>query len=146
MTVSAVTMKHDRTAPALPRGRLIFAIDATASREPTWAIACDLQAKMFREVAPIGHLDVQLVYYRGAECRASKWVESGDQLAYLMNHIECEAGQTQIGRVLAHVLRETEQAAVGAAIFIGDAMEESLDELTGMASKLGTLQTPRLLA
>ena len=44
-------------SPTLPRGRLMFALDATASREPTWAIARDLQAKMFREAAPIGRLD-----------------------------------------------------------------------------------------
>ena len=33
-------------SPALPRGRLMFALDATASRAPTWAIARELQAKM----------------------------------------------------------------------------------------------------
>ena len=69
-------------SPALPRGRLMFALDATASRAPTWAIARELQAKMFREAAPIGKLDVQLVYYRGDECRTSKWVSSGEQLAH----------------------------------------------------------------
>ena len=79
-------------SPALPRGRLMFALDATASRAPTWAIARELQAKMFREAAPIGKLNVQLVYYRGDECRTSKWVSSGEQLAHLMNRINCEAG------------------------------------------------------
>jgi hypothetical protein len=97
---------------------------------------------MFRETAPIGRLDVQLVYYRGDECRHSKWVESGEHLAQLMSRIECVSGVTQIARVLAHALRETEEAAVQAVIFIGDAMEETLDQLTGMASKLGALQTP----
>ena len=72
-------------SPALPRGRLMFALDATASRAPTWAIARELQAKMFREAAPIGKLNVQLIYYRGDECRTSKWVSSGEQLAHLMN-------------------------------------------------------------
>ena len=47
------------------RGRLIFALDATASREPTWDMAAQLQAAMFEEAAKIGGLDVQLVYYRG---------------------------------------------------------------------------------
>src|SRR2546427_10583942 len=54
------------------RGRLIFALDATMSRQPTWDTACRLQADMFHEAAAIGGLDVQLVYYRGLhECRAS---------------------------------------------------------------------------
>src|ERR1700680_831989 len=47
------------------RGRLIFALDATLSRQPTWDTACRLQADMFREAASIGGLDIQLGYYRG---------------------------------------------------------------------------------
>src|SRR5262249_49736659 len=138
------TVAHGQS-PALPRGRLMFALDATASRAPTWAIARDLQAKMFRAAAPIGHLDVQLVYYRADECRTSKWVSSGAQLAQLMNRIECEAGYTQIGRVLAHALRATEKAAVQALVFIGDAMEEEIEELAAMAGKLGKLGVPIFL-
>ena len=127
---------------ALPHGRLMFALDATASRGPTWAIARNLQTKMFREVAPIGKLDVQLVYYRGDECRASKWVSSGEQLAHLMDRIDCESGYTQIGRVLEHALLENEKAAVHALVFIGDAMEEQIDVLADAAGKLGTQGVP----
>jgi hypothetical protein len=43
------------------RGRLIFALDATASREPTWDMAAQLQASMFEQAAMIGGLDVQLL-------------------------------------------------------------------------------------
>jgi hypothetical protein len=135
----------DNSSPALPRGRLMFALDATASRAPTWAIARDLQAKMFREAALIGHLDVQLAYYRADECRASKWVSSGEQLAHLMHHIECEAGYTQIGRLLAHALRETEKATVQALVFIGDAMEEEIEDLAAKAGNLGKLGVPIFL-
>jgi len=129
-------------SPTLPRGRMMFALDATASREPTWAIARDLQAKMFRQAAPVGKLDVQLVYYRGDECRASKWVSSGEQLAHLMNRIDCEGGYTQIGRVLDHALRENEKAAVQALVFIGDAIEEQIETLGAAAGKLGTQGVP----
>ena len=80
--------------PALPRGRLVFGVDATASRAETWAIARDLQAQMFREAAPIGQLDLQLVFYGGNRCRASKWTSSGEQLAQLMNRVECASGMT----------------------------------------------------
>src|SRR6516225_4686346 len=139
-----VSCLHDQS-PALPRGRLMFALDATASRAPTWAIARYLQAKMFRAAAPIGQLDVQLVYYRADQCSASKWVSSGEHLAQLMNRIECETGYTQIGRVLAHALRENEKAAVQALVFIGDAMEEQIEELAAMASKLGKLGVPIFL-
>ncbi len=112
--------------------RLIFALDATASRQPTWDTACQLQAEMFRAV-PAG-LDVQLVYYRSLnECRASRWVSSGERLAQLMSRIKCQAGVTQIGRVLAHAGREAEKAKVRAMVFIGDAMEENIDELAAAA-------------
>ncbi|MDE2470743.1 MAG: VWA domain-containing protein, partial [Bradyrhizobium sp.] len=57
------------------RGRLVFALDATMSRQPTWDMACTLQADMFREAEALGSLDIRLVYYRGFnECRASAWI------------------------------------------------------------------------
>src|ERR671912_171178 len=84
------------TAPG-QRGRLIFPLDATMSRQPTWDTACSLQADMFREAAAIGGLDVQLVYFRGlTECRASRWVSDAEKLAGLMTRIDCRGGHTQI--------------------------------------------------
>src|SRR5437773_11224609 len=78
------------------RGRLIFALDATMSRQPTWDTACQLQGEMFRETGAIGGLDVQLLYFRGLnECRASRWVSDGAGLGDLMVRIQCQAGQTQ---------------------------------------------------
>src|SRR5262245_52864941 len=84
------------------RGRLIFALDATASRQPTWDTACKLQAEMFHEVASARGLDLQLVFYRGlGECRASRWISNPEQLAKTMSQIVCRAGETQIGKVLS---------------------------------------------
>ena len=97
-----------------PRGRLIFALDATMSRQPTWDTACRLQGEMFREAASIGGLEIQLVYYRGlAECRASTWVSQADKLARLMEHIDCRGGHTQIGKVLNDVLAKNRFVADG---------------------------------
>src|SRR5437588_12960502 len=80
------------------RGRLIFALDATMSRQPTWDEACRLQADMFQEAAAIGGLDVQLAYYRGlTECRASRFVSDARLLGGLMEKIDCRGGHTQIG-------------------------------------------------
>src|SRR5712671_2784918 len=68
------------------RGRLVFALDATMSRQPTWDMACALQADMFREAAALGSLDIRLVYYRGLnECRATGWISDSAQLARLMS-------------------------------------------------------------
>lgn len=140
MTVLTTT---EETSVIRPRGRLIFGLDATASRASTWAVARELQAKMFRTAAPIGQLQCQLVFYRGEECRASKWATSGDQLAQLMNQIECVGGLTQIRRVLAHAKREAVIGMIQGLIFIGDAMEgNSIEELAPLASELGKLKAP----
>jgi hypothetical protein len=125
------------------RGRLIFALDATMSRQPTWDTACRLQADMFREAAAIGGLDVQLVYYRGmGECRSSRWVSQAERLAELMSRIDCRGGHTQIGKIIAHARRETQTARVQALVFVGDAMEEKLDQLCHAAGELGLLGVP----
>jgi hypothetical protein len=122
------------------RGRLIFALDATMSRQPLWDTACRLQGDMFRETAAIGGLDVQLVYYRGlSECRASRWVSDARQLGGLMEKIDCRGGHTQIRKILAHARSETEQRPVQAVVFVGDAMEEPLDDLCAAAGALGLL-------
>ena len=125
-------------AKAGRRGRLIFALDATMSRQPTWDQACKLQAEMFHEAAAAGGLDIQLVYYRGlAECRASPWIADPDRLGALMSGIDCRGGQTQIAKILAHARRETENGKVAVLVFVGDAMEEPLDELCARAGELG---------
>jgi hypothetical protein len=128
------------------RGRLIFALDATMSRQPTWDEACRLQADMFRETAAIGGLDVQLVYYRGlGECRASRWVSDAAKLAGLMEKIDCRGGHTQIGRMLSHARTETMRTRVQALVFVGDAMEEAVDDLCASAGELGLLGVPAFM-
>ena len=124
-------------------GRLIFALDATMSRQPTWDMACQLQADMFREAGSIGGLDVRLVYFRGlAECRASPWISDTAKLASLMSRIEVQGGHTQIGRVLSETRREAIKEAVRALVFVGDAMEEDVDDLCAKAGELGLLKVP----
>jgi hypothetical protein len=128
------------------RGRLVFALDATLSRQPTWDQACILQAEMFREAASTGGLDIQLVYYRGlAECRASPWIADPRRLGDLMSRIDCRGGHTQIGKILAHARRENERGKVGALVFVGDAMEESLDDLCAGAGELGLRNVPAFM-
>jgi hypothetical protein len=126
---------------AAKRGRLIFAFDATMSRQPTWDLAQNVQGKMFATAAAHGGLDVQLVYYRGfGECKASRFVSAGLHLAGLMSKIRVEAGRTQIEKVLRHALAETLHAPIAALVFVGDAMEEEVDILAGRAAELGLRQ------
>ena len=127
-------------ARAGARGRLIFALDATLSRQPTWDLALGLQSRMFETAAVSGGLDVQLVYFRGlGECRASRFVTDGNGLAGLMQKIDCRGGHTQIGKVLKHALGETREKKVAALVYVGDAMEENADALCVSAGELGML-------
>jgi hypothetical protein len=129
--------------PASGRGKLIFAMDATASREPSWDRACKIQGEMFEATAGLGGLDVQLVFYRGFnECKASKWLSTGAALHAAMRAVFCAGGETQIARILRHTLKEAEAQKIGALVFVGDAMEEKLDELCGLAGQLGLCGVP----
>ena len=128
------------------RGRLIFAMDATMSRAPTWDMALKLQGDMFKAVREVGGLDVQLVYFRGmGECRASKWVSDPDALARLMTEVSCHGGLTQIGKVLAHALGESKKHKVNALVYVGDCMEEQVDRLCARAGELALLGVPAFL-
>jgi hypothetical protein len=127
-------------SPALPRARLIYGVDATGSREVGWAVACDLQAQMFREAGPL--LMLQLVYYGGATCKVSRWAENGEQLARWMHRVQCETGMTQIERVLRHASREHAKAPIQGLVFVGDAMEESIDMLASLADQCGAAGLP----
>jgi len=146
--IAAFVAKARATSPhaAGARGRLVFALDATMSRQPTWDMACALQADMFREAAALGSLDIRLVYYRGLnECRASGWISDSAQLAKLMAKIDCRGGNTQIGKVLSEARREAVASAVRAVVFVGDAMEERVDDLCARAGELGLLKVPVFL-
>ncbi|HXC91592.1 MAG TPA: VWA domain-containing protein [Stellaceae bacterium] len=127
-------------------GRLIFALDATASREPTWDRACRIQGEMFEATAALGGLEIQLVFYRGfAECKAGRWVTNAAELHRVMRRVHCVGGETQIERVLSHAIRETGKRRVNAMVFVGDAMEEKVDRLCRLAGELGLLGVPIFL-
>jgi hypothetical protein len=125
------------------QGRLIFALDATASREATWDQASDLQSALFLAAQDLGGLSIQLCYYRGfREFKATNFVSQTTQLLKLMSRVNCLGGITQIERVLRHALQETRARPVKAVVFIGDCCEESVDELCHAAGELGMLRTP----
>ena len=123
--------------------RLIFSLDATASREATWDVASQLQTEMFLSTQALGGLNVQLCYFRGfRDFFNSDWQSNGDELIQIMSRINCQAGATQIERIFRHALHENELKKVKCIVYIGDAMEENLDILAQLAGKLGLLQIP----
>lgn len=124
-------------------GRLIFALDATASRERTWDHACHLQSQMFLETQDLGGLSIQLCHYGGLNnFTATPWLNNTATLLSHMNAVHCLGGHTQISKLLQHSLKETRQQQIQALVFIGDCVEEPVDFLCQLAGQLGLLKTP----
>tara|TARA_B100000965_G_scaffold143462_1_gene119498 strand:+ start:298 stop:1017 length:720 start_codon:yes stop_codon:yes gene_type:complete len=130
-------------ATAGGRGRLMFGMDATASRRPTWDRAARLQGEMFLVTRELGGLDVQLAFFRGfGEFKVSKWTADAGELARLMTGVDCLAGETQIGKLLKHAINETRRRKVNAVVYVGDCCEEDVDALGKSAGELGLLGVP----
>ena len=128
------------------RGRLIFAMDATASRQPTWDHASHIQGEMFAATADLGGLEIQLAYYRGfGEFKASPWLTDSEPLLRLMTSTYCLAGETQVRKVLRHAINETGRKKVDAMVFVGDSIEEDIDQLGALAGELGLLGVPAFM-
>lgn len=128
-----------RAAPS--PARLIFAVDATASRQPTWDRACGVQAEMFAGAA--GRLAVSLAFYRGhGEFRATPFLADTRALAAEMTGLTCRGGHTQILRLLRHAESEAAGARLHALVFIGDALEEEPGPILGAAARLGARGVP----
>lgn len=128
------------------RGRLLFALDATASRRPTWDLAMSIQAEMFQEAQALGGLDMQVAFYRGlTEFRATPWLRDPDRLLAAMMKMVCIAGQTQIERVLRHAARQATEQPVNALVFVGDCVEEDVDGLAKAAGEMALRGVPAFL-
>ncbi len=124
-------------------GRLMFAMDATASREPTWDRACKIQGDMFSSTASLGGLEIQLCHYRGYdEFYTSPWLSRTDELLQRMTAVRCRGGYTQIEKVLQQAIKQTRQKKVQALVFVGDCVEEDVDRLCHLAGELGVLGVP----
>jgi hypothetical protein len=131
----------DNMAPPT-KTRIIFAIDATASRERTWDMASKYQAEMFAAAASA--LDIQLVYYRGyREFVTSRFISNAHALATIMSAVHCRTGTTQIREVLAHARRQNQEQKVDALIIVSDACEEL--PVTDLYAEAAELKVPTFL-
>ena len=145
-TVDAFVREVERlpsTSGRPGRGRLLFGMDATASREPTWDHACSIQGEMFVAADTLGGLDVRLAFYRGFdELKVSRWTSDGRELARLMGAVRCLAGRTQIGRWLHYAGDQRRDSRLDAVVFVGDCCEEDVDQVGHEAGQLGLLGLP----
>jgi hypothetical protein len=116
------------------RGGLVFALDATGSRQPTWDLAAKLTNEMF---AAVTGLDVRLIYYLDFDrCVSSRWLSDPNELTRLMRSVTCRSGPTQIRKVLRHAREENMREKVDALVFIGDSVEEFPNDLYAAARAL----------
>jgi hypothetical protein len=128
------------------KGRLIFAVDATMSRQPTWEAATEIQSDMFEVAQSIGGLGVQLVYFRGrGEFEASEWTTTPAALAARMRRVSTRSGFTQLRRVLSHAAEEARRTKVGALVYVGDCFEENADVVAKEAGALALLGVPAFM-
>ena len=135
-----------RETSGKPFGRLIFGMDATASRQHSWDQAANIQCNMFHQTVSLGTLDVQLTFYRGInDFKVSRWTKDHKDLETWMTSIQCRAGQTQLNKLLSHCLNETQKKKVNALVFIGDSYEEDLDHIATKAGKLAIAGTPAFI-
>jgi len=144
--LSKVAATPQRAGRGGKRGRLLFAMDATASRQPTWDTAATIQGRMFSETAALGGLDIQLAFYRGfGEFKVGRWTDNADELLRLMTSVFCLAGETQIGKVLQHAVNEAKSGHLNALVFVGDMVEEDVDHLGRVAGELGLMGVPAFI-
>ena len=124
--------------------RIIFSLDATASRAPTWQQAQSLHEALFDAASETSELLLQLCYFRGmATFHASPWVATATGLRQELAEVYCEGGTTQLQRLLEHCLTQHPgSTSLKAIIFVGDAVEESANVLNDIAVRCRLAKRP----
>src|SRR3984885_3932085 len=115
------------------RPRLVFGFDATASREPAWAMARTVTDALVRALP--GELDVALAVHGGGLLHTfTGFTSDANALRDRAAGIRCMAGQTRLLAILARCLREP---GVRVVTYIGDVYEESRSRGQKLADELG---------
>jgi hypothetical protein len=115
------------------RPRLVFGFDATASREPAWAMARTVTDALVRALP--GELDVALAVHGGSLLHTfTPFTSDANTLLDRAAGIHCMAGRTRLLAILARSLREP---GVRVVTYIGDVFEESLTRGQTLADQLG---------
>lgn len=114
------------------RPRLVFGIDATASREPAWEAAKKITDSLFTTLP--GELDVALaVHGGGVVSMFSAFSSDVQRFRDLAAGVSCRAGHTQLVPLMQ---RTREHPDVKVFLYIGDCFEESEEEAYEAADAL----------
>jgi hypothetical protein len=121
--------------PARPR--LVFAVDATASREPAWEAARQVTDALVKALP--GELDVALAVHGGSRVHTfTAFTDDANTLRDRAAGVTCEAGLTRLLPILSASLK---QPAMRVVIYIGDVFEESVTQGRRIADALGAQGT-----
>jgi hypothetical protein len=119
------------------RPRLVFAFDATASREQVWKYATKLTDRLLCKLP--GELDVALAVHGGGRVHTfTRFSSNARKLRDKAAGIRCEPGGTRLLDILARVV---EMDRVGVVVYIGDAFEESEKQARRVADALLVKET-----
>jgi hypothetical protein len=117
--------------PARPR--LVFAVDATASREPAWAAARQVTDALVKALP--GQLDVALAVHGGSRVHTfTPFTSNAATLRDRAAGVACQAGMTRLLPILSASLKHP---AVRVVIYIGDVFEESVIQGRRLADNMG---------
>ncbi len=122
------------------RPRLVFAVDATASREPAWAAARQVTDALVKALP--GELDVALAVHGGSRVHTfTAFTDDAKTLRDRAAGVVCQAGMTRLLPILAAALK---RPGVRVVIYIGDVFEESVAHGRQLADAMGA-QATRLI-
>jgi hypothetical protein len=133
----AVTSKPSSPVSEEPRARLVFGIDATASRQRALATSAALTEEML-EAMP-GELDVALAVHGGNRVHTfTPFFTDAFMVQELVAGIRCKTGHTRMLDILERVLK-TEGVSV--VVYVGDTFEEDAKRARKVATALGARGT-----
>lgn len=126
--------------------RLLFAMDATASRAHLWEHAMTIQSDMFAETIKLGGLAIQLAYYNNhSTFHKTAWHTQAIDLLAEMRRVRCISGMTQIGKVFSHAIEENKHHKLKAMVFVGDCIEENPQHIEQLAGQLSLTGVPAFM-
>ena len=103
-------------------GRLVFAVDATSSRQKAWEAAKRLTDDVLGALP--GELDVALAVHGGDRVHTfTEFTSDAAELRGMAAGVRCIAGYTRLVEILRRVAAMSEDVAV--VVYIGDVFEES---------------------
>jgi hypothetical protein len=115
------------------RPRLVFAVDATASREPAWAAARQVTDTLVKALP--GELDVALAVHGGSRVHTfTAFTSDAATLRDRAAGVVCQAGMTRLLPILSTSLK---RPAIRVVVYIGDVYEESVAQGRRLADAMG---------